>query len=387
MHPTILHISNDYPDPLVPDKTRAVAALVEGTPGFRHVVYSLNRVNGWSGAAALPFGEDKTALSYRALPKGLLWRRRLNDVARWIESDLKQRGIVPDLVEAHKFSVEGIIGHALAGRYNRPLVCDIQGDSDVKIVRAKPNMRGLYRDIAGRAALFFPYAPWPVRPLSELTGLDPARCRLLPVVPGIDRVSPAPFVGGCKLLTVFNLDSWKRKNLTGMIAAIKALQGRFPDIALDIYGRGKPQSVTAVRRAVGRSGIAGRIHLKGPVPNGSVPDVMKHYAAFLLPSLRETYGLVYAEALFAGVPILYGRDRGIDGYADEGLIGRACDPYDAASIAEGIAFLLTHEQSLKRKIAAAQEQGAFERLRRASILAAYREGLESVLSGESALSG
>ncbi|MCW2690237.1 MAG: hypothetical protein JWR37_5127, partial [Mycobacterium sp.] len=67
---TVLHISADYPDPFVPNKPAAVANLVNGAPGFRHVVYSLNRVNGLSGVAASQFGEDRVCVIYRAPPMG-----------------------------------------------------------------------------------------------------------------------------------------------------------------------------------------------------------------------------------------------------------------------------------------------------------------------------
>ena len=38
MKPLIVHITNDYPDPLLPQKTKAVQNLVEGTPQYRHIV-------------------------------------------------------------------------------------------------------------------------------------------------------------------------------------------------------------------------------------------------------------------------------------------------------------------------------------------------------------
>lgn len=60
---TILHISADFPDPLVPEKTRAVENLIARADGFRHIVYSINRVSWRKDIALLEFAEDQTAIS------------------------------------------------------------------------------------------------------------------------------------------------------------------------------------------------------------------------------------------------------------------------------------------------------------------------------------
>lgn len=38
---------------------------------------------------------------------------------------------------------------------------------------------------------------------------------------------------------------------------------------------------------------------------------------FVMPSKPETFGLVYVEALSQGLPILYAKGEGFDGYFDE----------------------------------------------------------------------
>ncbi|MCB1562659.1 MAG: hypothetical protein KDJ75_03715, partial [Alphaproteobacteria bacterium] len=148
MKPIILHISSDYPDSLNPRKTRAISSLVDETPEYRHVVYSLNRFTALGGLASLPFGEDRTAIAYGALPKGLLWGPRLAALAEWIIEDMKAKGVRPALVEAHKFTVEGLIGQRVAQAFSCPLICDIQGNTDVMILKNKPGFRRRYRAIA-----------------------------------------------------------------------------------------------------------------------------------------------------------------------------------------------------------------------------------------------
>ncbi len=57
---------------------------------------------------------------------------------------------------------------------------------------------------------------------------------------------------------------------------------------------------------------------------------------FVMPSFTETFGLVYAEALSQGVPIIYTKGQGFDGWAEEGSCGYGVDPNDPYDIADKI---------------------------------------------------
>ena len=375
----ILHISADFPDALDPNKTRAVINLIEGTPEYRHVVYSINRVSAWGGLSAVDFGEDRIAVAYGALPKGILWEKRLPDVAAWIAADLQKRGIVPDLIEAHKFTVEGVIGHELARMYGCPLICDIQGGTDVRILKRKRALRDRYRQIGRESVLFFPYSPWAIAPFEHTVGMSKHKCRNLPVVPGFDDYAPSPLVSEDRLVSVFHLDSYGRKNVLGMIEAIKKIRVKRPGVTLDIYGRGSPAVLLKLGRLIRQHGVTEQMRLCGPVANGSLHDVLKNYAAFVLPSKEETFGLVFAEALFCGLPVLFNKNQAISGYFDASVIGYACDPFNDDDIAAGIEHLLDHQETYKTNITAMQSDGSLDIFMRKSILNTYQEGLKEGL--------
>ena len=40
-----------------------------------------------------------------------------------------------------------------------------------------------------------------------------------------------------------------------------------------------------------------------------------------MPSRYETFGLVYGEAMSQGLPIIYSKGQGVDGYFKEGTVG------------------------------------------------------------------
>lgn len=379
--PTILHISSDYRDRLNPKKTTAINSLIDESTGFDHALYSLHRVNGWRGIDYLPLegAGVRLAVVYKAPPKGLFWGRKLNELADWILSDIKRRNIKPDVVEAHKFTVEGVIGLKIARHFGVPLICDIQGNSDCMILRRKISLRGTYRQIAEYASLVYAYAPWSAIPFQDMVGLPAEKCVNLPVMPLHDYMHKSPVSKTNNLVTVFNLDAWQSKNLPGLVQAIIKLVDAYPDLTLDVIGAGSPKSVLAIRSMIKSLGVEERITLKGAVPNAELPDVLKTYAGFVMPSLAESYGLVYAEALLSGLPILYGKDRAIDGYFDADKIGYACNPADVQDIACGIIHLLDNQKTLKASIAKMQKNGELDIIRKDTILKTYTDGIKQVL--------
>ena len=63
-------------------------------------------------------------------------------------------------------------------------------------------------------------------------------------------------------------------------------------------------------------------------------NIMPRLRAFVMPSFSETFGMVYAEALLNGTPILYSKDTGFDGLFDN--VGVVVDPHSLVSIGEGL---------------------------------------------------
>ena len=58
-------------------------------------------------------------------------------------------------------------------------------------------------------------------------------------------------------------------------------------------------------------------------------ELIKYYRKadiFILPSKRETFGLVYAEAMTQGLPAIYSKNEGFDGQFVNGKIGYAINP-------------------------------------------------------------
>lgn len=61
---------------------------------------------------------------------------------------------------------------------------------------------------------------------------------------------------------------------------------------------------------------------------------------FIMPSKFETFGLVYAEAMSQGLPIIYSKGQGFDGQFEEGEVGFSVRYNSAEQIVEKIKYIL-----------------------------------------------
>jgi glycosyltransferase involved in cell wall biosynthesis len=381
----ILHLSADYPDPLVPAKTRAVANLLALADGHRHRVLSLNRV-GWrvggrAGIHALDFadaaGGGHRAVAYAAPAKGLMLGRSMARLADWAAGDCAAAGFAPDLVHAHKLSVEGIAGHRLAAHFRVPLALSVQGNTDLKIAGLRRDLRPLYGGIWREAAVAFPFAPWAQAGLDALLGRRTGAVTALPCPGPADALTaPAPSAAPV-IRTAFNLHDAANKNAARLIGAVARAGAEVPDIRLEIIGGGDARAFAALSALAARA-APGRVRFLGAVPHDQIQRLFNTATAFALVSHRESYGMVFAEALLAGAPCLIPRGRAIDGYFADGSVVLAASPEDEAGIARALVRLVQEEAAFKARLAELGRAGGLALLTRPAIRASYLGALAEV---------
>lgn len=373
----ILHISADYPDPLAPAKTRAVSNLLAMVDGHEHRVISINRVHWRIRPTALPFkdaaGADHRALAYGAPGKGLFLRRYLGRVTEWIAADCAAADFRPDIVHAHKLTIEGFVGVELARRFGARLALSIQGNTDAKIAGARRDLRPALGDIWRAADVAFPFAPWAFDAMNQLLGARTGPTYALPCPTGSDEIM-APTDGPPTVVVACNLKDHANKNLAALIDAVGALSADIPDIRLQIVGGGDAAAY-AMLEAKAAADAPGRVEFLGAVPHADIQGVFNRAGAFALVSHRESYGMVFAEALMAGAPCLIPARRGIDGYFDDGGVVVAADPGDPAAIRAGLRRLLLERDAFKARLKTLGQAGGLEFMRRTAIRQAYEHGL------------
>ena len=107
-----------------------------------------------------------------------------------------------------------------------------------------------------------------------------------------------------------------------------------------------------------------------------MPSFFNGATCMALPSRRESFGMVFVEALMAGCPVLIPKGWAIDGYLEDGQVGLSVPAGDVSAIAVGLEQLVREERAFKRRLLHLQETGGLDLFRRETIATTYRAGLE-----------
>ncbi len=103
----------------------------------------------------------------------------------------------------------------------------------------------------------------------------------------------------------------KRKKPIELAQAVLDLKNVFPAITLTFVGTGGRDEKEVKKMANSHPDV---IIYKGMVKDKNLlKELYRESSLFALPSIRETFGLVYIEALTQGIPVLYTKDDGVDG--------------------------------------------------------------------------
>ncbi|UFI05681.1 glycosyltransferase [Roseibium aggregatum] len=384
--PLILHLSADYPNPQqFHRRTTAIERLVTGVDLGRHIVVTMDRTSLPWQASFKDCGEIKGVrlFSYRyfGLPMGIGLASAMRRIARHVFKTLKTDRETPALVHAHKLSFEGIAGLWLAERFgpDTRLFISVRGESERKILLFKPTYRNLMRRIAARADKIYHISAWFRDTYHRYVPAQPEKERLLPNIVG-NSTSKVPVKDPIpRFVSVFDLDMRRRKGMSDLLQGFAGFQKTHPDIGLDLIGPGSAEAVEAAKKEIAELGLGDSVRILGPMNSKDLFEVLPHYLAMALVSYNETFGMVYLEALFAGLPIIYGKDTGIDGYLDDIDVGIGVKPGDVAGIAAAFKDLAEKSAHYRSQIVAS-EQILHDRFNPAMILESYRQDLEAVLT-------
>jgi glycosyltransferase involved in cell wall biosynthesis len=198
------------------------------------------------------------------------------------------------------------------------------------------------------AAAVIATSPATARTLAADYGV-PAQ-RLTVALPGTARLPAAIGTGAVPtILTVATITP--RKGHATLVAALDRIRDR-PWRAVFVGDDGRDAACAAdLRRQITARGLHERIQLTGAVTPLALLD---HYLAadlFALVSSHEGYGMAFAEALSAGLPVVAG-DGGAVGDTVPADAGVLVPPGDVDATAAALARLL-HDPALRRRTAAA----------------------------------
>lgn len=189
------------------------------------------------------------------------------------------------------------------------------------------------------------------------------------------------------ILTVARLDPMKAQDKG--IRALRRVLRDFPDAKLLLVGNGSLSSskggigmpkaelwLQYLKELASRLGVQGRVVFAGYVNEADLRSAYAISDAFVLPSIREGFGLVVVEAWLYGKPAIVSSYAGVSDLIRDGRSGLTFDPQDEGILAEKIISVLGDPELASRLGASGHRRSKACQLeagvrREAEILARY----------------
>lgn len=391
MPASILHLSGDFPDPYDNRKTQVIRRLIDLTRDrFHHEVLSINRASpGMPGAGRVlravvgaaqievkshPF-DYGLALQYAAPARGLFHATMLHRLGDWL-AQWALENAAPDLIVAHKLTIEGIAAFRAAQRLGIPYALTLQGNTDCRILAARPDLKPELARIWRSASTIFAFAPWTVRAVQRQLGEPQGPIRIVPCPMDEGEATIAPRSNGHGFLSAFHLRNHRNKNLAAIASAIRILQREGRDVGCTIAGAGSERDLRACKSSTRESPD---FDFPGHLEGAALARKMNRSIALVLPSRRESFGLVFVEALFAGLPIIYPAGAAIDGHFPGKSFAIPVNARSPDAIAAAMRFAMDNESAIKAELAEWQRSDDAARFMRPAIAEAYSQGLCAAL--------
>ena len=138
----------------------------------------------------------------------------------------------------------------------------------------------------------------------------------------------------------------KNKNIDTSIKVARKLKDLGYNVSFIIVGGGGNNEYKVKKLAKANNDIVeiyDRIEERKKLLN-----IYRESNIFIMPSQNETFGLVYGEAISQGLPIIYSKGQGIDGYFKDGTVGYSVNPKDINDIVKKIEMILGNYNNISK---------------------------------------
>ncbi len=363
----ILHVSSDYPFTSVYEQL-----LLHFRPniGQSHLMYVPlpQHTQCCHGLVRLSLNADVLYSKDYTDFERLLYRRKLGRIRRSIERQVP----IPDIsvIHAHYLFSAGGVAWQMKQSYGIPYIAAVRNTDLNFFFRFAVHLRHFGIQIledANRVIFISPAAREFIISQHVPDGLKATICSKSEIIPnGIDdfwlqnmyaRPSRPRISRSISLLYVGEVS--KNKNLETSIRVTDTLNQRGYNASLDIIGNG-PDMQRIVGMAQKRPET---IHMHGRITSKEqLIRLYRNADIFIMPSITETFGLVYLEAMSQGLPVIYTKDQGIDGYFEDGFIGYGCTPRNQNMIADRVERVLEDYDDISARCTRAVHEFAWSKI-------------------------
>ncbi len=249
-----------------------------------------------------------------------------------------------DIIHAHNAFPEGVASVKAFGK-RKPIIVTVHG-SDVTVFAMKLNLRPDIVNALNKVKNIICVSNYLSDKLKEI-GVT-SRIEIIPNGINTELFSPGNRTGASKLLgldanrprIIFVGNFVKVKGVEYLIQAMPAVLKKYPDCELVLLGaRPDSKDFNKYRKHIASTGIENDVRIVTIVPHEKLPLWMQASDLLVLPSINEGFGIVAAEALACGIPVVATKSGGPEDIVKDGL-GVLVPPEDYELLGEGIVSVL-----------------------------------------------
>lgn len=363
----ILHIANSYGGTSV--YTNMITALDK--LGIRQTVFvPLNPQNhDRVGKKMIGFEVKESKIIYNTNLKGYhkyLYGMKISTIVKAIEKEVDVKSVT--LCHAGTLLSDGAVAYELKRKYGIPYISAVRITDLGKYYKKYFWLRGYFRKIVDSASKLVFISPSHKELFLKYNTFAGTNQKKLEVIQNgidqyfIDNLSHKDEHKGDEFKVVYASAFMERKGLREIIEACKILIDKGYKIKLDGVGEGLPfrkESPEYVEQIKQQEQQYDWLTITRHQPKEEIVKILRSSDIFAMPSKGETFGLVYVEALSQGLPVLYGKNEGFDGYFNDGEIGYAAIPLNVSDTADKLELIIKNYNNILNNISKCDIDKAF----------------------------
>jgi len=336
----ILHLSTDF------QYQNLYPSLVKGlnVGGVEQLVFIQHRgPRDVKQKYIYPGASTKVSYSYSWWMKFFFGARNLKIFGDLKKSDLLKKKPV---IMAYFLMTDGAVAYRANKMFGTPYVVSVRNTDISHYLKYRPWLKPLARKILIGAEKVIFVSPSYITAIKENLG---ARFYETFVAGKVDIIGnivndlwfDLPLnksMPGNRLKLIYVGEFSKNKRIEETIQAFRILKKKI-NVSLTLVGNYGDNCQAIAKLSSKHSEIV--IYDKICNPLELISLVEKH-DIFVMPSKAETFGMVYVEAMSRGLPIVYTKNQGIDGYFPDGTVGYSVSDPIAKNIADRVIDIINN---------------------------------------------